>query len=352
MATVNEELADAGVRHQVGLMRLKNATVRKILNLLARMDARIVARLTAEDLTDLGRQRQEEMLAAIRRIVAEGHEVLYDEALADHLALATYEGEFQERAIRGALPVVLDTITPSAAQLYAAVQSRPFQGKILREWYAELEEGSQRRLRDTIRMGWTEGRTTDQMIRDVRGTRKLGYKDGVLEINRRSAEAVVRTAVNHTANAARSELYRQNANVIKGVQWVSTLDSRTTPICQARDGNVYPVDKGPRPPAHWNCRSTTVPVLKSWKELGIDLKEAPAGTRASMNGQVAGDLTYGEWLRRQSAEFQDEVLGKTKGALFRRGGLDVKAFVNNRGDEYTLDELRRREAEAFEKAGL
>jgi hypothetical protein len=49
---------------------------------------------------------------------------------------------------------------------------------------------------------------------------------------------------------------------------------------------------------------------------------------------------------------QDDVLGVTKGALFRRGGLKIRDFINNAGKEYTLDELRKVEAGAFKKANL
>jgi len=35
--------------------------------------------------------------------------------------------------------------------------------------------------------------------------------------------------------------------------------------------------------------------------------------------------------------------------LFRQGGLTLDRFVDRAGREYTLDELRRREAAAWEK---
>jgi hypothetical protein len=109
------------------------------------------------------------------------------------------------------------------------------------------------------------------------------------------------------------------------------------------------VDKGPRPPAHFNCRSSTTPILKSWRELGFDADELPPGTRASMNGQVPADQDYDTWLRKQPKDVQDDVLGKTKGDLFR-AGLKMDRFVDRKGAELTLDQLRRREKEIWEKA--
>lgn len=101
-----------------------------------------------------------------------------------------------------------------------------------------------------------------------------------------------------------------------------------------------------------NCRSAVVPITKSLRELGVDIDDAPAGTRASMNGQVPSDITYNEWLKTQPISVQNDALGITKARLFREGGLSVDRFVNRNGFELTLDELKKREAQAFVKAGL
>jgi hypothetical protein len=94
-------------------------------------------------------------------------------------------------------------------------------------------------------------------------------------------------------------------------------------------------------PAHHQCRSTTVPVLKSWEELGIPgLKDAPESTRAALGGAVPGKLTYGDWLKRQPASMQDLALGKGRAALFRAGKLDVRDLVDSTGRSLTLKELR------------
>ncbi|WP_212525859.1 minor capsid protein [Actibacterium sp. MT2.3-13A] len=346
---VNDDIADALVRHQIGLQRLSNNTVRKVVALLNRSDARIVERLLSADVSELSRARQEALLREIRRVV----ESVYEDATgALHVeleGLAEYETDYQLDLFRRAVPVPLEFTRPAPDQIIAAVNARPFQGKLLREWYSELSAGAFRRLRDTIRAGFVEGRTTDQIIREVRGTAAQGYKDGILQVNRRAAEATVRTAINHTANAARAKLYEANDDLIKGVKWVSTLDSRTSAVCRARDGQVYPVDKGPRPPAHPNCRSSTTPVLKSWRSLG--LKDLPAGKRASMNGAVPEDMDYDAWLRKQPVALQDDILGVKKGRLFR-AGLKMDRFVNRAGDELTLDDLKRQEGEYWEKAGL
>lgn len=346
---LNDDIADAQTRHAIGLQRLSNATVRKIVALLRRLDSRITERLAREELSGLSRARQEELLRVLRSLVEGVYADATGQLQIDLEALAAYEGEYQADMFHRIVPVELDVIRPSAPQIIAAVNARPFQGRILREWYRDLEAGAFARMRDTIRMGIVEGRTTSQIVRDLRGTRAQGYRDGVLDISRRQAEATVRTAINHTSNVARERLWESNSRLIKGVQWSSTLDGRTSAVCRARDGQVYEVGKGPRPPAHPNCRSSVIPVLKSFREIGIPAADLAPSTRASMNGQVAEDTTYSEWLRRQPVEFQDDVLGVAKGRLFRQGGLSLDRFVDRAGREYTLEELRRREADAWQR---
>jgi hypothetical protein len=140
--------------------------------------------------------------------------------------------------------------------------------------------------------------------------------------------------------------YEANKDIVKGVQIVATLDNRTTEICMSEDGKVYDVGDGPRPPFHFNCRTTTTPVLKSLREMGF---KSPTGkplskaTRASVNGQVPARQTYGSWLKRQPKAVQEDALGVEKARLFRHGDLTVDRFVDDRRNVLTLDELRRRE---------
>lgn len=349
---INDDILDRLISHQIWTQRFSTSTVRKIVALLNRLDSRIVERLAGAGLTELSRLRQEQLLDAIRTIVAGSYGEAMGALTSELSDFAKYEAEFQGRLLAGSLPSQIETVRPGAAQIVAATKARPFQGRLLREWGKDIEESAFRRVRDTIRMGIVEGRTTDQIVRDIRGTRAAKYADGILQRNRRDVESVVRTAVNHTANIARQEVYAANADLIKGVRWVSTLDARTTTVCASRDGTVYPVDSGPRPPAHFGCRSTTAPITKSWREMGFDIDDLPAGTRASMTGQVSAATTYQDWLKRQPVDIQEDVLGVAKAKLFRDGGMSIDRFVDRNGAELTLDDLRRKDGAAFERAGL
>lgn len=355
MATANEKLQIAAIDHSFDGIRYQNQVVYKVIALLNRTDKDLFIQLTAAlqqlPVSQFTVERLDSLLASVRQINAVAYQKIRHELSAELAELVAYEQGYQHQLFQNTLPVTFEVAAVPVAQVVSSAMARPFQGRLLSEWMAGLEAEKSAKIRDAIRIGYVEGQTIPEMVTRLRGTKAKQYQDGILEITRRNAETIVRTAVSHTANHTRQKFYEANDDLVKGVKWVATLDSRTTPICQSRDGKVYPVDSGPRPPAHHNCRSSTTPVLKSWKELGIDLKEFPEGTRASMDGQVPANMTYNEWLNGKDAKFQDSVLGPTRGKLFREG-MPVDRFVNKAGDRLTLDELRKRDAEYFMKAGL
>jgi SPP1 gp7 family putative phage head morphogenesis protein len=347
---VNDKILDAEVSHQIGLIRYGNGIVNKIIALLKRTDSDLYAQLIKqlERLPESPSvERIDEQLKAIRNINEKAYQSVADELDVSLSELTSYELGYQANLFDNAVPLALDFTRPSSRQVYAAAMARPFQGRLLSEWVNGLEADASAKIRDAVRIGFVEGQTIPQITKRIRGSRALNYEDGILAINKRNAESVVRTAVAHTANYARESFYDENQDLIKGYRYTATLDARTTELCASRDGKVYRLDQAkPSLPAHFNCRSTYTVVIKSWQELGFDADEVPQSTRASMDGQVPESLTYQEWLRKKPAKFQDEVLGKTKGRLFREG-MTLDRFVNERGKVYTLKELERLDGEFF-----
>jgi SPP1 gp7 family putative phage head morphogenesis protein len=356
MATLNDELLDQAVSHSIDLQRYGNGAVARMLALLAKTDSDLFLQLTAalekmppERFTV---QRLDSLLASVRALNGKSYTRMHDALQVELKDLTDYEAGYQKDLFESTLPAQVSVASVSVEQVYAAAMAQPFQGRLLKEWADSLEAGRMQRISDAIRIGYVENQTIAQIVQRLRGTRALRYNDGLIQIDRRHAEAVVRTAVSHTAAFAQERFYDQNAGLIKALRWTSVLDSRTSAICQALDGKLYPLKSGRRPPAHWNCRSTMTPVVKSFKELGLKADELPLSTRASIDGQVPADMTYQQWIKRQPAGRQNEILGNTKGKLFRDGGLEVDRFVDRSGHVFTLAELRIRDAAAFKRAGL
>jgi len=199
----------------------------------------------------------------------------------------------------------------------------------IREAFDDFAQGVGRDSMRVVQAGVLEGKTTDAMAREV--------SQLVRTRSRQQAEAVIRTATNHIGATARDEVYRANADILEGERFMATLDSHTTITCIGFDRTLHPLGQGPRPTLHYRCRSIRVPVVKEEYRLG------GLGERASMDGPVDNQLTYGGFLRQQSKEFQNDVLGPRRAALFRSGKVKINQFTDDAGRVLTLDQLAARE---------
>ena len=228
-----------------------------------------------------------------------------------------------------------------------------------------------------IQLGISRGEPLDQLTQRIRGKAtgqrtpyktKTGkqrfmvdFKGGILDKQTRDAKSLIRTSVQSVANDVRNKTLQANDDVIQGIAWLSTLDTRTTPYCSAMDGLEWDLEGKPLgghsepfnpPPAHWNCRSCCVPLLKSWEELSNskspELKEKlekienqiPDRTRASIGGPVSEKLNYKQWFDKQPEATQLEILGPGKLAIYKRGNLSFRNMVNQQGNPLTIDELK------------
>lgn len=256
VVTVNEALRDLNIRHQIQLHRLSSGTAAQVNELLKAVEDDLVAQIAKYDPTTDGgysKARLEKMLAAIRKINAGAYADVAD-FLNDHLVeLAQYEADYQAAQFDKTLPFDWPLAQPSIEALSSLVTTEPFAGRLLDEWVSGLEAGQLDRITAALRIGLVEGETVDQLAKRLRGTKALQYKDGVLDIGKRQAENVVRTATSHVTNSAKQAVFQANDDLIEKVQWLSTLDTRTTLYCMLHDGLTYPLDSGPRPPAHYNC---------------------------------------------------------------------------------------------------
>ena len=351
--TANQDLADRAVSHGILIERLKNALERKlvgqlndeVLSKLLRLIERRLSNISARgyDTSPASSARLASLMAAIDELVDTGYTVIRGQLMQTLREIAKTEAASQLKILRDVTPIKWEWKRPAPATLRAIVTARPMQGELLSDWYQALPRGTKTATKRAINLGIANGETYAQIVQRLKGTKALGYSDGILDRPRKELATMTRTAVQHTASHAREATFEGNEDIIKGVQWVATLDTRTCPICGALDGKQFPVSSGPTPPEHHNCRCTRVPVLKSWKELGLPLNEIPPGSRASMDGQVSGDMTFPQWLKRQSEERQIEALGATRAKLYRGNRVKFDAFTNDRNQLLTLEQLRAAE---------
>lgn len=397
MATANEIYRDAAIRHQIGLRRYSAGLTKRVATLLEQADRDLTEKLRARlarfegKPIDVTSQRWKALLADIRGARDQAMLEYRKLTRTDLQKLGVMEGNREVSLLQTSIPIDVTFATIPADQLRAIATSKPFQGKLLGTWFKELATGDQRRLVGAIQLGMVQGEPVDDIVRRVVGTRKAAYADGILATTRRDATAIVRTAVNHVSNEARANVWDANSDIIDARIWHSTLDGRTSAVCRARDGHGTPVGDsklpdgvpalvpaGAAPPAHFNCRSIMVAYINGVglvgnrptvtdtrtrakreidfraeaKRTGKSIKQVRADWAAKNIGGVPASTNYQDFLGRQSASFQDEVLGKTRGQLFRKGKLNVDQFVDRQGNELSLAQLAETHPEAFSLAGL
>lgn len=228
-------------------------------------------------------------------------------------------------------------------------------GEVVVKAFNGIVESQAELFSQVVRNGLLTGETTQEIAKRLIGKLQIGQAGSVRQIAEAGGQAtiaannqvitLVRTSINQVANAASQQVYEANQDITKKYRYTATLDMRTSPICRALDGQEFPYGKGPTPPQHFNCRSTTVPVI-DYDELGFT--PPPPGRRASMDGPVPANTTYGQWLKEQSAQVKAEVLGKEKVRYFdllseKYGPQKALAkLVSTDGSELTLDQLRKR----------
>jgi len=227
------------------------------------------------------------------------------------------------------------------------VLRRPLhQDATLAQGWTNVSAGERIRLEALIRRGIAEGWSPSKIALEVR-------KGNVVNISRNQSQALVTTAITSVNAQADQSVYEANRQALHGWQYVAVLDSRTTPLCAHRDGHIYDsTDIVHLPPAHYRCRSTTVPVVKSWEDLakleGVaqvrkrNIAKLTDAQKAKYDGQTPLRESYNDWLKRQPTAVQLRHLGDYKRVdMLNTGELTVDKFTNDKGNSIGIKELRQ-----------
>jgi len=389
-------------RNAIDLNRYSNSVARRIINAYNDIIIRAVDQLRTTD--ELAAPNK---AARLRGIIQQLKESLNTWAgdsteitAAELQGLAELQSEFVTEQLRRALPkdtrglVSTVEISPQFAEsvvttdptqinvvtlsddLVAAVQGAPQtysltaakgtaitlpNGKIVEKAFRGLAVDQAERFNQVVRTGLLSGETNAQIAKQLIGSLQFGEQAKTVRqlvaaggqattVANNQVAALVRTSINQVANMASQQVYQANQDVTKKYRYIATLDTKTSPICRALDGQEFDYGKGPTPPQHFNCRSTTVPIIDyaGLKEQGYDFVPPAPGRRSSMDGPVPAGTSYGKWLYDQPATVKAEVLGKSKVAYFdkltKEHGADnaMAKLVRDDGSELTLDQLRRR----------
>jgi len=310
---------DAALRHAVHTYRYARG---RTLEAQRAVDRDLFPDLLGRITTDLGRigrrgpgaapwdtRRYQSMVGRVDKVLDEFFADRRREQSAELRDLARVQARWmQEAAARSGVDLELPDL-----RRIVAVAGEPMAGRTLDEWWASAGDDLRRRIRSEIAQGLAAGETDEQVLARVRRQ---------WDRTQTHAEAITRTAVGHVAVQAQQRVAQANGDRVRGIVWMATLEPNTCPICWSRHGRTWRLDRGPRPPAHPNCRCQAVLLF---------------------SGVATPDLVDAdEFLSEQSAEWQDEALGATRARLFRAGRIGVRDLTNRLGRPLRLDELEER----------
>jgi|CXWL01.1.fsa_nt_gi hypothetical protein len=359
--TANAAILDALTGHSVGVERYSEGLVRRMIGLLNNSQAdlakQIAARLAKSgvlgfDPGPVTTQRLTSLLEALRKTNLGMHQAIGQELTSELKAFAGLESAYSEKLLAGALPgdVKLSWNRPAPELLASAVEKLPMVGHTMTQEISALAESHFDRVVGAVQLGAAEGQSMPQIMRRIIGSPEQSFEDGVFHGNRNHLRTIVRTSTQHAANQARAAFASANADILAGEKWLATLDGRTTPLCQKRDGTLYPVGEGPIPPAHYQCLPGDGLVLAVGRVTGATKRrfdgEVVTIETASGNELTCTPnhpiLTDGGWLAAGLVNLGDHVVSY-------RGGQRPAASLDHQGEH--LPSRIQDVAEAFFASG-
>lgn len=358
MASINDDITDDIIAFSAQLPRLEAGMRRKVRTRLRRLEKKLISELVRIDPSDPARQsfkikRLQSLLKVIQTEIAATYRSIKNETGRELIKIARLSGQATTQAVNNSVGVALATAGVTEELLEKIVFENVVEGAKSAEWWSRQAGALKFKFQREISEGIQLNETIGDMTRRIRGTRARGFKDGIMSASYKDAESLVRTSVISTSNDSRLEALQANADILDGIRWVSTLDSSTTAICRGLDGLMWDLDYKPinhstvwpGSTAHWNCRSTQVPVVAAFKDLPKSKRDRiPQGTRASVDGQVPAKQTYDNWLKRKDRTNPGEVkriLGKRKYEIWKSEGLSVRDMVDQYNNPLTVAELEK-----------
>lgn len=179
----------------------------------------------------------------------------------------------------------------------------PGTGHLPIELLRDFIRSSKYQIQLLIKRAYSEGWTPAQVMQALNGTKALNFKDGLLTKIKNQFNTVQQTLIQHITQWFKYNFGRLYYDFY---EWVAVLDSRTTDICRHRHGHVFRYGVGPRPPAHYNCRSTIVGIN------GVEAFPVPNSFYA--------------WISTQPTQVQNDMLGRDRAQALRAGRLKAEGI--------------------------
>ena len=348
---------DQVIRQAVYIERLKAQNAKDFNEIMKQVDAYLKANVYNVDIASLSTRKLNALLEKVKKDLGDIYDGWNDDLSNTIDEVFKYQYAHEAASLTNAYPLLAEAGVLSASATttsIAAMKETPLlldgkRGKLLVDLLKGFADSEAQAVAETLRAAHFQGKSVPETMKAIRGTKANNYKDGVLEVSRRHAEAIARTGIQHSAINARQQFGNDNEDVIEGKQFIAVLDKRTSNGCKARDKQVVPLNSPLNPPFHVNCRTSVIFIVKE-KYRG---KNQVATYRRAGSERIDYEDSYFDWLKRQPEEFQNDALGVTRAKLLREGGLTSKEFADLSLDKnfepLTLEEMKKKNPTIFEK---
>lgn len=381
MTSLNQLLADELIDREIDIARLEAYSRRQALRLLhdlrSQLEDRVrAARLDPTSVTSYKLRRMEQLIRDASNTIDSNIGEIKRGVNRQIREIGSFVASDTTSILNGVIGVDLFRVTLTSNDVRSLADNQVLFGGPLRDWWRKQSTSMKDRFAREVRMGVAAGETNDQLIRRIRGVRKPGTKVvGVGEQTKtvvdfgggwygkttNEVEGLVRTSVQSISNDVLMKTYAENADILRAVQSVVTFDARTTITCISRGGGVWDILTGEAlpesetdesfpgpPPWHMRCRTALAPVTRSWEDMiressGVSVKltdSVPTSVRASMDGKVAGDLSYLKWAERKGDAFLRSKFGPARYELWKSGKITPAQLIDQSGRPLSVRELQ------------
>lgn len=319
---------DQTIKAQLDILRHSAAVEADILRVLEAMKKDLIAKLAQADLTNWGKARLNQMLREADATISDYY------AKAQTVLAPTYATVAAVSASQAAISIAETAAVPSKAVLESLVSGMLVEGAPMKAWWAKQSTDTAFKFSSAMRQGIAQSETLNQIFKRVSDATDLANRNSI---------ALVHASVMQVMNDANIATIEKNADIAPVVRWLSTLDSHTCLRCAPRDGLQWDtITHKPLghdlpysdAPLHIGCRCKLIPVTR--------VDRFVEGERASSSGPVDRKISFADFLKRQTPEFKEQVLGKGRAELYNQGKITLRDVVNGKGSPLALKQLERR----------
>lgn len=301
MANRSQRLFDVITRQQIYIEGLKEQQTRLADTAFRVMETEIHAAINGLQVENVGDLTQ----AQLRKLLKQLRDIQNDFYSAAVRRLIAFIADWLVYEVKETPALLADSSNPivpigSASSLWASISKETMgaTGGDIMALLAGLAPYAVRDLSNRVRAGVADNMKLREFTASIVGTESLNRRDGVFTRHQSAIRAAYNTSLQQVITQLRDKAYEL---ITDRYMWNSVIDGATTDVCRGRNGRTFLRGKGPLPPAHYNCRSSTVPIF---------LRET-----------ITIPPNYYRWLTSQPEPFVRDILPRRLHEVLRRNEL-------------------------------